>query len=174
MSFSKPKGHRKPKPRKRPNSKAQELDKSWSMYPALHDSVSRLLKEAGLSFTFFEIDEDEGSIEKYDTNIKGRFKCPNKDCPQPGWGSLLIAITIRMYSERRYNARVYHQRCKVCESLSQPFPDDSYAERIAYRLKKWSGIKMEPPSYTARTSNRPHESALCEGCRHGHCKLVES
>ena len=144
------------------------------MYPALHDSVGRLLEEDGLSFTFFGIDEDEGSIEEYDTNIKGRFRCLNEDCPQAGWASKLIAITIRMYAEQRYNARVYHQRCKGCECLSQPFPDDSYAERIAYRLKKWSCIKMERPSYTVRTSERPHESALCEGCRHGHCKLVES
>ena len=159
MSFSKPKSY----------GKGQELEKSWSIYPALHNSVDGLLEEDGLVFTFFEIDKDEGSIEEYDTNIKGRFKCLNEDCSQAGWASKLIAITIRMYPRRRYNARVYHQRCKGCGSLSQPFPDDSYAERIAYRLKKWSGIEMERPFYMDHTSERPHESALCEGCRHGHC-----
>src|SRR5690242_19441633 len=129
--------HTEPKSRRQPRSKAQYMDKSWSMYPALQDSVSHLLEEDDLSFTFFAIDKDKGSIEEYDTNIKGRFKCCNKACPQAGWASKLIAITIRMYPEQQYNARVYHQRCKSCQSLSQPFPDDSYAERIAYRLKKW-------------------------------------
>jgi len=140
------------------------------MYPALHDSVSRLLEEDDLSFTFFEIDEDRGSIEEYDTNIMGCFKCLNKKCPQGGWGSRVIAITIRIYPEQRYNARVYHQRCKGCERLSKPLPDGSYAERIAYRLKKWSGIEMERPFYNG-TSQGPHQSDLCEGCKHGHCKL---
>jgi hypothetical protein len=141
------------------------------MYPALHDSVSHLLEEDDLSFTFFAIDEDKGSIEEYDTNIMGRFKCLNEVCPKSGWASNIIAITIRMYPEQQYNARVYHQRCKGCGSLSQPFPDDSYAKRTAYRLKKWSGIEMDQPSYTVRGSERPHESALCEGCKHGHCKF---
>ena len=159
------------KSRRRPKPKAQDIDKSWSMYPALHDSVCRLLEEDNLSFTFFAIDEDKGSIEDYDTNIMGRFKCLNIVCPKTGWASKLIAITIRMYSKQQYNARVYHQRCKGCGSLSQPFPDDSYAKRIAYRLKKWSGIEVDQPSYTVRGSERPHESALCEGCKHGHCKL---
>ncbi|KAF4636009.1 hypothetical protein G7Y89_g2079 [Cudoniella acicularis] len=148
MSSLKSKLHKEPKSRRRPKSKAQDLDRSWSMYPALHDSVGRLLEEDDLSFTFFAIDEDKGSIEKYDTNIMGRFKCLNEVCPQTGWASKMIAITIRMYPEQQYNARVYHQRCKSCGSLSQPFPDDSYAKRIAYRLKKWSGIEMDQPFYT--------------------------
>ena len=171
MPPPKPKLHRGPKSRTRPKSKPQDLDKSWSMYPALHDSVGRLLGEDDLSFTFFAIDKDKGSIEQYDTNIMGRFKCLNKACAKAGWTSKMIAITIRMYPEQQYNARVYHQRCKSCGSLSQPFPDDSYAERVAYRLKKWSGVEMDRPSYTDRESERPHESALCEGCKHGHCKF---
>jgi hypothetical protein len=161
----------KPKPRRRPKSKPQVLDKCWSMYPALHDSVTHLLEEDNLSFTFFAVDTDEGSIEEYDTNIMGRFRCLNKACPKTGWTSKVIAITIRMYPEQQYNARVYHQRCQNCENLSQPFPDDSYEQRIAYRLKKWSGIELDRPSFTKSQSKRPHESALCEGCKHGHCKL---
>ena len=141
------------------------------MYPALHDSVGSLLEEDDLSFTFFAIDEDEGSIKEYDTTIMGRFKCLNRACPSAGWTSKMIAITIRMYPEQQYNARVYHQRCKGCGSLSQPFPDDSYVQRIAYRLKKWSGVEMDPPSFTVRERERPHESTLCEGCKYGHCRL---
>lgn len=162
---------RKLKSRARPKPKGEDLDKSWSMYPALHDGVSHLLEEDGLPFTFFEIDEDKGCIKQHDTNIMGRFRCLNRVCPKAIWTSKLIAITIRMYPGQQYNARVYHQRCKGCGSLSQPSPDDSYAERIAYRLKKWSNIDMPQPSYTAGNSERPHESALCEGCRHGHCRL---
>lgn len=139
------------------------------MFPALHDSVTRLLEEDNLYFNFFAIDNDKGSIEEYDTNIMGRFKCLNEACPKAGWGSKVIAITIRMYPRQRYNARVYHQRCKGCGNLSDPFPDHSYAERIAYRLKKWSVIEMDRPTYTAGGSDRPHERGLCEGCRHGHC-----
>lgn len=142
------------------------------MYPELHDSVGLLLEEDGLFFTFFATDKDRGSIQEYDTNIMGRFECSNEACRQAGWGSKRIAITIRMYPEQRYNARVYRQRCKGCGSLGQPFPDDSYADRIAYRLKKWSGIQMEQPIYTNRASKGPHESALCEGCKYGHCKLT--
>lgn len=138
------------------------------MYPALHDSVDWLLSEDGLSFTFFEIDEDKGFIKDYDTNIMGYFTCWNKACSKNGWSSKKIAITIRMYPDQQYNARVYHQRCKGCDSLSQPVPDDSYAERIAYRLKKWSDIDIARPFYNAE-SKGPHESALCEGCKHGHC-----
>jgi len=171
MSSPKPKLHREPKSRTRPKSKPQDSGRSWSMYPALHDSVGRLLAEDGLPFTFFAIDEDKGSIDKYDTNIMGRFKCLNKACPHAGWASKVVAVTIRMYPEQQYNARVYHQRCKACGSLSQPFPDDSYAQRIAYRLKKWSGIEMDRPPFTDRENGRPHESTLRESCKHGHCKL---
>lgn len=141
------------------------------MYPELHDSVVPLLEEDDLSFTFCEIDEDEGAIEEYDTTIMGRFKCVNKACRKGGWTSKKIAITIRMYPAQQYNARVYHQRCKSCGSLSQPLLDDSYAQRIAYRLKKWSGREMDRPTFTVRVRKRPHESALCEGCKYGHCRL---
>jgi len=122
-----------------------------------------------LSFSFFAVDDDQGSIHDYDTNIMGRFRCLNKKCPKSGWGSKMITITIRMYPNQQYNARVYHQRCKDCGCLSRPFLDDSYAERIAYRLKKWSGRKM-PETDFGGSSDKPHESALCEGCKYRHCK----
>jgi hypothetical protein len=78
LSASEPKLHRAPKLRTKPKPKPQDLDTLWSMYPALHDSVSRLLEEDDLSFTFFVIDEEKGSIEEYDTNIMGRIKCKNR------------------------------------------------------------------------------------------------
>jgi hypothetical protein len=40
--------------------------------------------------------------------------------------------------------------------LSKPILDDSYVERVAYRLKKWCGVELERPEF-------------CEGCKAGHC-----
>jgi hypothetical protein len=54
------------------------------MYPALHDSVGRLLEEDDLFFTFFAINKNKGSIVEYDTNIIGRFKCLNEVCTKAG------------------------------------------------------------------------------------------
>jgi hypothetical protein len=90
--------------RTRAKSKRQDLHESWSMNPALRDSVRLLLEEQYLSFTFFATETDKGSIEEYDTNIIGRFKCLNEACPKKGWGSKFIAITIRMYPKQQYNA----------------------------------------------------------------------
>ncbi|KAK4966053.1 hypothetical protein LTR28_003306 [Elasticomyces elasticus] len=117
----------------------------WSMHPSLHDSVSRLLEDDNLAFDFHAVDEPQSSIEEYDTNVMGRFVCKNKRCSSDGWSSKKIAISIRLYPRHR-----------------------SYAERVAYRLKKWSGIVMELPPYSGQ-SNGPHLSSLCEGCRSGHC-----
>ena len=142
------------------------------MFSSIHDNVYRLLSVENLHFTFHDVDEDVNSIETYDTNIMGEFRCYNPRCTSKGWSSLVIAITIRMYPGEQYNARVYYQRCKECRRLCKPIlsPEfkDSYAERVAYRLKKWSEIVMEPP-YISGESNGPHENALCEGCRAGHC-----
>lgn len=142
--------------------------KPWSMYPRLHNRVLRLLEDEDLFFDFHGVDDSRNCVEQYDTNIMGRFQCGNQACHSDGWSSRKIAITIRMYSDDRYNARVYHQRCESCNWISRPFLDDSYAERVAYRLKKWSGIEVEAPPFFGQ-SNGPHQSSLCEGCRAGHC-----
>lgn len=151
---------RKPKPNQR-----------WSMYSVLHEDVSHLLEEDDLHFDFNENDDTTGCIKKYDTNIMGRFACRNQACDSSGWSSKRIAITIRMYPGARYNARVYNQRCQACNSLSKPRLDDSYAERVVYRIKKWCGIEMDMPHYSGH-SERPHQSDLCEGCKDGHCSQL--
>ena len=142
--------------------------KRWSIFPSKHESVSRLVSEAAPRFTFHDIDEDLKSIQTYDTSIMGRFRCYNPSCDTNGWSSKQIAITIRMYPGERYNARVYHQRCAACEMLSKPVLDNSYAERVAYRLQKWCGIEQEQPEFS-RESKGPHEKNFCEGCKAGHC-----
>ncbi|PHH89294.1 hypothetical protein CDD83_6336 [Cordyceps sp. RAO-2017] len=141
----------------------------WSMYPGLHDRVTKALEEDDLFFDFEEKDDAETCNKEYDTNVMGRFACRNPRCTTNGWSSKKIAITIRMYTGARYNVRVYHQRCANCNSLSRPWLDDSYIERTTYRLKKWCGIQQEQPYYS-RESKGPHHKGLCEGCKEGHCK----
>lgn len=146
----------------------------WSMHPDLHNKVMHLLEEHNLSFDFHEVDSPTHNTREYDTNIMGRFGCRNKKCASSGWSSKKIAITIRLYpNSNEYNARVWHQRCESCDQLGRLFLDEgSYAERVAYRLKKWKGIEMERPAYTGK-SDGPHQSALCEGCKAGHCKELD-
>jgi len=141
---------------------------SYSLYPDLHDEVSESLAEDGLTFQFFKTDDARSSIKSWDTNVMGKFKCHNPKCKNDGWSSKRIAITIRMYNGRKYNARIYHQRCIKCKLISRPELNHSYADRVAYRLKKWSGIQQDVPTYAGR-SERPHEVKLCEGCRLGRC-----
>jgi Zinc-binding domain len=142
--------------------------KEWCMYPSRHNDVSDLLQVHGLFFNFYKNDDGKNCIKEYDTNIMGRFTCRNSACPAGGWTSKRVAITIRLYSNERYNATVYHQRCKSCGRLSTPHLDDSYADRVAYRIKKWCGVQVERPPFSGR-SDGPHRSDLCVGCKLGHC-----
>lgn len=141
------------------------------MYPNLHDNVSRLLEENDLYLDFHEDDDARTCTKTYDTFIMGRFICRNPGCSSQGWSSKQVAITIRMYHGAQYNARVYNQRCQRCKKLGKPCLNDSYEERVAYRLKKWCGIEMDQPAYSGK-SKGPHQSDLCEGCKDGHCKQL--
>jgi hypothetical protein len=152
----------------RRNSPRNPQRPRWAMFPSMHDNISRLLEVEGLDFRFHNRDEDIGSTQTYDTSIMGRFLCRNDNCQSEGWPSMRIAITIRMYQGERYNARVYYQRCKSCEWLSEPILDDPYAERVAYRLKKWCGVAQERPQFSGK-SKGPHQERFCEGCKAGHC-----
>ena len=143
-------------------------NQKWLMHPALHDDVAQLLEEDDLYFDFHGNDDSAKCVKQYDTNIMGRFVCHSRACGSTGWSSTKIAITIRMYPGAQYNARVYHQRCEECNGLSKPRLDDSYAERVAYRIKKWCGIKTDRPHYSGQ-SRGPHQSDLCEGCKDDHC-----
>ncbi|KAJ5737295.1 uncharacterized protein N7483_002420 [Penicillium malachiteum] len=149
--------------------KGRKAAKLWSLHPELHDDVAQLLDEEGLQIDFFDADDEETNIKEWDTNVMGRFICQNSGCHSSGWSSKKVAITIRMYSPRRYNARVYHQRCKNCGAVGRLLLDTGcYAERVTYWLKKWNGIEVRPPRFSGQ-SRGPHDSELCEGCRVGHC-----
>ncbi len=150
------------------SSDAGIIGDSFDLRPSLHPDVLRLLRPHGLTFGFHATENLNHVLREKDTTIMGKFTCTNKSCLTERWTSGHIAITIRLYPSLEYNARVYYQRCKRCNSLSRPELDDSYAERVSYRLATWSGIALEVPPYSGH-SRRPHESRLCEGCRHGRC-----
>lgn len=144
----------------------------WSMYPGLHEQVTKVLEEDGLYFAFHEADEDRGSVREYDTNIMGRFECHNSACPTNRWSSKKIAVTIRMYTGHKYNVRVYHQQCRNCRTFSKPNLDGSYAERVTYRLRKWNGVDVIAPPFS-EYDGPAHERDLCAGCQNGHCRQQE-
>lgn len=148
-----------------------KTEKLWSLHPELHDDVTQSLDGEGIQLYFFNADDEQSKIREWDTNIMGRFICRNKRCPSSGWSSKKVAVTIRMYPEQLYNARVYHQRCKKCNVIGRLILDhECYAERVTYWLKKWNGIQVRRPSSSSRASSGPHDSELCEGCRVGHCR----
>lgn len=147
--------------------------KEWSFYPAFHDRVAHLLEESNLYFDFYQSDDSSTCIKEHDTFVMGRFICHNKACSSNGWSSGNIAITIRMYSGDRYNAKVYFQRCQACNCIGRLVLDgNTYIERVTYRLKKWKGLVMEAPGYSQQRKG-PHRRELCEGCKAGHCKDLE-
>jgi hypothetical protein len=146
-------------------NKSQNL---WSLHPSRHRDVRRLLQDSGLSFDFYDIDDPFKCTREYDTTVMGRFPCWDTRCTSKGWSSNMILVTIRLYPDSRYNIRVYNQRCQGCGKMSRPRLDGSYTERVVYRLVKWSGINVEPPFFSCEY-NRPHLTALCEGCWNGRC-----
>ena len=142
------------------------------MHPKLHEEVSKTLKSHDLEFDFYATDDDNACIQTYDTHVMGKFNCKNERCNKIAWTSKKIAITIRMYNGEQYNARVYNQRCKACNTPSRASVDkQSYVERVTYRIMKWSGLEVEPPTFSGRLGP-DHETELCEGCRAGHCNGI--
>lgn len=152
-------------------TKRSRRTKNWSMYPSLHRDVADLLEGDDIIFEYHHRDDEDNCISEYDTSIMGEFICRNSRCKLEAWPSKQIAITIREYSGQRYNARVYHQSCRRCRKPSKPDLDNSYAERVAYRIKKWCGVEMEAPPFNGH-SDGPHRSDLCEGCKQGHCSRM--
>ncbi|UPX09972.1 uncharacterized protein EKO05_0000648 [Ascochyta rabiei] len=105
------------------------------------------------------------------TNVMGNFLCTYRKCPKQSWGSKIVAIVIRGYANNGYSAEVFGQRCKSCDRLGALTLDvQSYVERVAFRLKTWAGVRMEEPPFE-KMKGPPHESAFCEGCARGVCRL---
>lgn len=147
--------------------KGRGLGKRWFTYPQLHDSVMDMFAPHRPVYRFHGADDDESNTAYHDTFIMGIFVC--RRC-NSSWMSKKVAIHIRCYVGNRYNTRVYLQRCKKCKSLGRFVVDEAcYAERVVYRLKVWSRIKVERPPFKQAKRTKPHEQRLCEGCALGRC-----
>ncbi|KAF1361535.1 hypothetical protein EJ07DRAFT_111719, partial [Lizonia empirigonia] len=83
-------------------------------------------------------------------------------------------ILIRGYPTNGYNAVVFNQRCKSCNKLGTlKMNEESYVDRVAYRLKKWAGVQLARP-YSGLKKGLPHKSELCESCKRGICEQTYS
>ncbi|KAF1956998.1 hypothetical protein CC80DRAFT_394983, partial [Byssothecium circinans] len=140
------------------------------MFPSLHQNVANAVSDKIASTRFHGKDDDRDSTNEYSTHVMGKFRCNNQACSTGGWGSKKVAILIRRYPKNGYNAVVFNQRCRSCNRLGTlTLDEESYVDRVAYRLKKWAGVPMEQQQYT-RKEGLPHESSLCEGCKRGVCR----
>jgi hypothetical protein len=147
----------------------QETRESF-MFPELHPNVADAVSPE-ISSTWFNDDEFDDEFDKeWFTHIMGRFICNNNFCKKRVWNSRKVPIEIRGYDDNGYSAIVYNQRCKSCDQLGIfELNEQSYIERVAYRLKKWGGVEMEAPPFN-RIEGAPHERAYCEGCKRGKCR----
>lgn len=139
------------------------------MFPTLHQRVLDAISDKTVSAWFNEKSTNKSKNE-YSTNVMGNFKCSNDDCSKGSWGSKKVAILIRSYPGNGYNSVVFNQRCQSCNQLGTlTLHDNSYVERVAYRLKRWVGVPIEEQHYDQKVGP-PHKSELCEGYKQGYCQ----
>jgi len=144
--------------------------KTFFMFPSLHQNVEEAVSDEIASAWFQGKNSDRDSNNEYSTHVMGKFKCDNNACSTVGWGSKKVAILIRGYPRNGYNAVVYNQHCESCNELGTfTLDEESYVDRVAYRLKKWAGIPMEQRYYASK-AGLPHKRNLCEGCKRGVCR----
>ncbi|TLS20696.1 uncharacterized protein PpBr36_11052 [Pyricularia pennisetigena] len=138
-------------------------------FPSLHPQVIEAVGQDICPAWENNSKQEDQFTNEYDTNVSGRFRCSTRACSRV-WGSGLVAIRILAFHGNRYNATVYSQRCKGCNSLGiMKLDKKRYIERVSYRLKKWAGISQEIPPYE-KSGGPPHMDKLCEGCSQGHCR----
>lgn len=142
--------------------------KSSFMYPNLHQDLLDALSGSIDPPTFLE--SEKQSCNQYNTHVMGTFAYINGHCAEQGWISKKVAIQIRSYPFNRYNARLFNQRCCTCGRLGAfTLDQQSYLDRLTYRLKKWAGAPVEQPPHSTKKT-KPHKSELCEGCKIGLCQ----
>lgn len=146
----------------------QEETRTFFTFPQLHTSVAEAVAPFIVS-TWFNNDLDAHFNNTYIACVMGKFTCDNNACMKKRWSSKVVATWIQGYTRNGYNAIVFNQRCEYCNCLgSFRLDEKSYIDRIAYRLKKWAGVIMEPPPFSPKETP-PHEKDLCEGCKVGKC-----
>lgn len=146
-------------------------------FPELHQRIAEAVAPT-ITSTWFNPNMEAQFETEHETNIMGKFTCNNNRCrkgrKKDGWSSRVVAIWIRGYPRNGYNAIVYNQRCKSCDWLgSLKMDEESYVERIAYRLKRWAGVRVEQPPISIGLGRGPHEREHCEGCKAGHCSQAD-
>lgn len=139
------------------------------IYPSLHERVLEAVAE-DLPSTWFNENCSKKSCNEYNTYVMGRFTCDNDDCPKSTWTSKMVTILIKGYPENGYNATVFNQHCSSCNNLGNfTLDEQSYIERVAYRLKTWAGVETDGPVFSGK-DGPPHKADLCEGCKRGYCQ----
>ncbi|KAI6080221.1 zinc-binding domain-containing protein [Hypoxylon rubiginosum] len=139
------------------------------MFSSLHHDVSKAVS-GDISKPWFNKQSNRTYNNEYPSHVMAKFKCDNSGCSNR-WSSKKVAILIRGFSGNGYNAVVFNQRCQSCNKLGTLTLDEtSYVERVAHRLKKWAGVRVEKQHYVAR-KGPPHKEELCEGCKSGHCQV---
>ncbi|KAK8035465.1 hypothetical protein PG993_010460 [Apiospora rasikravindrae] len=142
------------------------------MFPWLHKRVSNAVREQINPLVF----HNKGrASEDYETYVMGKFICNNGSCGKNAWTSKKVGVVIRHFADdghgMGYNATIFNQRCKACNTLGTFSLDQkSYIERVAYRLRVWAGVPQERAPYKLDENNKPHRADLCEGCKSGHCE----
>jgi hypothetical protein len=142
------------------------------MYPSLHRDVAKAVFEDIGTTRFHDNDSGEGFSKEYPTFVVGVFVCNNNACSGAAWSSGKITLLVRKYPDNGYNAVVFGQRCKFCQRLGRlKLNEQSYIDRVSYRLKRWAGVQMELPPFDLK-GTPPHKIELCEGCKRGLCPEV--
>ncbi|KAI6358244.1 hypothetical protein MCOR31_009954 [Pyricularia oryzae] len=150
---------------------AQKMAPSSRVYPKLHQNILQAMPENVTIVWEDSLDERARPRNQWVTNVMGRFTCRNRQCASGGWFNRTVGIWIRQFRGGRYNAIVYSQECELCGWLGGLTLDrGSYIERVAYWLKKWAGVPVEPPPHREKRGP-PHKQKLCEGCRRGLCQV---
>ncbi|KAF4454074.1 hypothetical protein F53441_3359 [Fusarium austroafricanum] len=151
------------------NRETKDGEPKSSMYPELHSYVALSLEEDDPVYTFREQYQKTDIKRVFDTKVIGKFFCHRSQCGNREWHSNSIAIRIREYHGNQYNVQVYHQQCSKCKKPTRAKLDKPiYADRVAYRIKKWNGIEAEQLKLDVET-NGAHRAELCERCQKGHC-----
>ncbi|EXJ58678.1 hypothetical protein A1O7_06106 [Cladophialophora yegresii CBS 114405] len=146
------------------------------MFPSLHQAVTNAVSQGMAVPWFCDIDTDRGVRNKWTTHVIGRFRCRNRNtCCTKGWSSKKVAILIRGYDLNGYNAVVFNQRCRTCDQLGTlTLDENSYVERVADRIQIWAGVQVRRSGRHRKVkTSKPHERALCEGCKRGVCRQTD-
>ncbi|KAI1367676.1 zinc-binding domain-containing protein [Xylaria arbuscula] len=147
--------------------KKQAMENRTQMFfPELHPKVVDAVS-GQIDSIWFNGGKSEDWIYSKKTNVMAKFKCDG--CSDHTWTSGRVAIVIKGYRGNGYSAEVFNQHCEFCDALgTMTLDQESYINRVVYRLKVWAGVPVAQPVYKAKHTP-PHKDELCEGCIQGVC-----